>query len=243
VNAQAEYLWRVRALEAGVPAVAATKVGTESGVCTYAGRSQIIAADGGVVAIASATEAEVLVGEVEITEAQVATSHSAALPPTPVAPRLRAGHAYCVVVSDETLLSSLDGHGAALIVGPRGIVSAVDVTVEEVIGDAMLDPYVARSAAMRGAEFVAWIATDVSTPYVAEIALTRAMENRIFVPVWRPANVGGPFIAGPTGRLLASTPHPDRPYAVGAPCLLAEAATKQMAPGTDAWTGVAEIAR
>jgi hypothetical protein len=41
--------------------------------------------------------------------------------------------------------------------------------------------------------------------------------------------------------VLARTPDPDLPYAVAAQCLLAEAATKQMAPGTDAWAGVVEL--
>lgn len=241
VNAQAEFLWRVRAIEGGVPAIAATKVGTEAGVCTYSGRSQIISADGTVVAIASATDAEVLVGEVDVPDTALRPHPPVELPATPVAPPLRPGHAYCVVVSEAALIPSLVGHGAQLVVGPAGVVEAVDVAVDVVVGDAMVDPYVARAAAMRGAEFVVWIATDASTPYVEEVALARAMENRIFVPVWRDAASGGPFIAGPSGRLLASTPHPDRPYAVGAQCLLAEAATKQMAPGTDAWAGVIEI--
>ena len=73
------------------------------------------------------------------------------------------------------------------------------------------------------------------------IARARAMENRIFVAVWRAGALGGPFIAGPTGRVLARTPDPSRPYAVGAFCLLAEAATKEMAPGTDAWAAAVEI--
>ncbi len=243
LNPQAEFLWRVRALESGVPAVAATKVGTEAGVCTYSGRSQIVAADGSLIAIASATEPEVLVGDIEIPATARPSRSAVELPAVPLAPPLRPGHAYCVVVSDPSLVGSLAGHGAQLLVGPDGIIDVVDVAAETVRGDSMLDPYVARAAAMRGCEFVVWIASDVSTSFVTEVALTRAMENRVFVAVWQPSSAGGPFIAGPSGRLLASSPHPDRPYAVGAQCLLAEAATKQMAPNTDAWSGVVEIRR
>ncbi|HEY5014223.1 MAG TPA: carbon-nitrogen hydrolase family protein, partial [Acidimicrobiia bacterium] len=65
-NSQAEFLWRVRALENGAVAIAATKVGTEAEAVMYAGRSQIVAADGEVVALASATEPELLVAEVEL---------------------------------------------------------------------------------------------------------------------------------------------------------------------------------
>jgi predicted amidohydrolase len=238
-NPQAEFLWRVRALESGVPAVAATKVGTEAAVCTYAGRSQIVAADGRIVAIASATQAEVLVGDVEIPDDAVAPFFDdVALPSPPIAPPLRPGHAYCVVVSDEALLQSLDGHGAAVVVGPGGVVRADDVSVECVVGDAMLVPGPARAAAMRGCEFVAWIARDVSSAWVEEVAMARAMENRIFVATWRDSDHGGPFIVNPAGRVIARTPHADRPFAVGASCLLAEAATKQMAPGTDVWVDV-----
>ena len=241
-NPQAEFLWRVRALEAGVPAVAATKVGSESGVCTYSGRSQIVAADGRVVAIASATAAEVLVGEIEMPDvARPPFVDDTVMPTSVTRPPLRSGHAYCVVLSDQSLLSSLEGHEAALVVDESGVVRADDVAVECVVGDAMLVPGPARAAARRGCEFVAWIARDVSSPWVEAVALARAFENRVFVPVWRPPNDGGPFIAGPSGRVLARTPHPDRRFAVGATCLLAEASTKQMAPGTDVWDGVSAL--
>lgn len=242
-NQQAEFLWRVRALESGVPAIAATKVGTEAGVCTYSGRSQIVAADGRIVALASATDAELLVGEVDVPDVAVPFRNGIDLPAEPVAPVLRAGHAYCVVVSDDSLLGALAGHGADLVVGPAGVERAVDVAVECVRDDAMLDPFVARAAAMRGCEFVAWIVNETRTPFVDAVAQARALENRVFVAVWRPPATGGPFIVGPSGGVLARTPHPEQPYAVGAQCLLAEAATKQMAPGTDAWAGVREIRR
>lgn len=246
-NPQAEFLWRVRALESGLPAIAATKVGTEAGVCTYSGGSQIVAADGRIVAVASTNDAEVLVGEIDVPARATPHHTGVELPAQPVAPVLRAGHAYCVVVSDGSLLGALQGHGADLVVGPDGLVDALDavdavgVTVECVHDDAMLDPFVARAAAMRGCEFVAWVASETGTPFVEAIARARAMENRVFVPVWRPAGAGGPFIVAPSGRVVARTPDAARPYAVGAPCLLAEAATKQMAPGTDAWAGALEI--
>jgi hypothetical protein len=64
------------------------------------------------------------------------------------------------------------------------------------------------------------------------------MENRVFVAVWRARADGGPLVVDPSGRVLARAPADAEHFAIGAPCLLADAATKQMAPGTDAWDGV-----
>jgi predicted amidohydrolase len=102
----------------------------------------------------------------------------------------------------------------------------------------MLVPGPARAAAFAGIELLAWVARDVSSPYVEAVARARACENRVFVAVWRAAADGGPLVVDPSGRVLARAPDGAARFAVGAPCLLPDAATKQMAPGTDAWDGV-----
>src|SRR5439155_2759142 len=59
-NPQAEFLWRVRALENRCAAVAASEAGPEAGGVQDSGRSQTVAADGAVVAIAPAPPPELL---------------------------------------------------------------------------------------------------------------------------------------------------------------------------------------
>jgi predicted amidohydrolase len=105
--------------------------------------------------------------------------------------------------------------------------------------DDLLDPGAARAAALQGAELVVWHARQVSSPFVEEIARTRALENRVFVLLWRPAERGGPCVVDPGGAVIARSAGPR--FAVQASCLRAAAATKTMAPGTDAWDAVEKL--
>jgi 16S rRNA C1402 (ribose-2'-O) methylase RsmI len=58
----------------------------------------------------------------------------------------------------------------------------------------------------------------------------------VFVLLWRPAEAGGPCVIDPGGTVVARAAGPR--FAVQAACLRAAAATKLMAPGTDAWDAV-----
>jgi predicted amidohydrolase len=240
-NSQAEFLWRVRALENGVVAVAATKVGTEANSVIYAGRSQIVAADGRVLAIASATEPELLVADVEVPDGP----RPAPRPFPPVSarsvtrPALLGGFVQVAVLTDDDLLPSLEAHAVDLAVGPNGVLRAGDTAVATFAGDDLLDPRPARAAALAGTEFVVWLAHRVSTPLVEAVARTRALENRVFVLLWQPAAQGGPCVIDPGGAVVARAAGPR--FAVQASCLRAAVATKAMAPGTDAWDALATL--
>jgi predicted amidohydrolase len=65
-NPQPEYLMSVRAVENGVWIAAADKVGMERGTVVYAGRSTIMAPDGTIAALASASEPEVIWADVDL---------------------------------------------------------------------------------------------------------------------------------------------------------------------------------
>ena len=246
-NSQAEFLWRVRALENGVVAPAATKVGTEADTVIYAGRSQIVGADGRVNAIASATEPELLVADVEVPpgvrrpEPAPRAERRAASNAEPRRPPLRDGFLQVAVLTHDDLLPSLDGHGVDMAVGPSGVLRRGDAELASFTDDDLLDPGVARAAAVGGAELVVWIAAEVSTPLVEEVARTRALENRVFVLLWRPSAAGGPCVIDPSGAVIARAG--GARFAVQAACLRAAAATKAMAPGTDAWNAIAALAR
>ncbi len=242
-NVQAEFLWRVRALENGVAAAAATKVGTEAGVAMYSGRSQIVAADGTIVAVASPTEPELLVADVEVpTVASPARTEHVAMRDAPGRPPFVAGFAYVVVLSHDGLAETLAGHGANLVVHPDGTLEEHDLPVGAALlrDDDLLAPWPARRAAMAGAAIVVWCANRVSTPHIEMVARARATENRVFVAVWRDPDAGGAFVVDPQGRIVARAPA-GRRFALGAACLLAEAHVKSMAPGTDVWEAAATL--
>jgi predicted amidohydrolase len=240
-NSQAEFLWRVRALENRVVAVAATKVGTEASTVIYAGRSQIVAADGQVVAVASPTEPTVLVADVDVPDHPLPARRRFAAASLSLVerPALRPGFVQVAVLTHDDLLGELDGYGVDLAVGPTGVLRRGDASVASFADDDLLDPGAARAAALAGAEFVVWLAHRVSTPLVEEVARTRALENRVFVALWRPAEHGGPIVVEPGGAVVARAAGPR--FAVQAACLRAATATKAMAPGTDAWDAVGAL--
>lgn len=241
-NSQAEFLWRVRALENRVVGVAATKVGTEADTVIYAGRSQIVAADGEVIAIASATTPELLVADVEVPArpgAEAAAGPARARVVTTTRPVLRPGFVQVAVLTHDDLLDQLAGHAVDLAVGPSGVLRTGDAAVAVFSDDEPVDPRAARAAALAGTEFLVWIARRVSTGLVEEVARTRALENRVFVLLWRPPETGGPCVIDPGGAVVARAAGPR--FAVQAACLRAAAATKLMAPGTDAWDAVAQL--
>lgn len=68
-NPQPEYLMSVRALENGVWIAAADKVGLERGTVVYAGSSGVFAPDGSVVAMATSDEPEIVVADVDLSQA------------------------------------------------------------------------------------------------------------------------------------------------------------------------------
>ena len=236
-NSQAEFLWRVRALENGVVAAAATKVGAEADTVIYAGRSQIVGPDGTVLAIGSADRPELVIAEVELPAAPACATLT---PPNDDAahgawnrPPLRAGFLQVALLTDDDLLARLDGHSVDVVVGPSGVLRGGDVALRSFCDDELVDPRPARAAARAAAELLVWHARRVSTALVEEVARTRALENRVFVLVWRSASAGGPFVVDPAGAVIARA-GADR-FAVQASCLRAAAATKVMAPGTDAF--------
>jgi predicted amidohydrolase len=241
-NSQAEFLWRVRALENHVVGVAATKVGTEAATVIYAGRSQIVGADGSVVAMASASEPELLVADVDLPERAVGAkpSFEAARVGAVVRPALRPGFVQVAVLTHDDLLDQLDGHAIDVAVGPSGVLRNADAAVESFSDDDLLDPRPARAAALAGAEFLVWIARRVATPLVEEVARTRALENRVFVLLWRPSETGGPCVIDPGGAVISRAA--GSRFAVQAACLRAAAATKAMAPGSDPWDAIATLA-
>jgi predicted amidohydrolase len=245
-NVQAEFLWRVRALECGCAAVACTKVGTEAGIAMYAGKSQAVASDGTVVALASSTDPELLVCELEVPrEGQAARpapaiGATASKDATPRAPDPGAGVAVIAVATDADLLARAGGLVCNLLVGPNGVAESDGLSIATLRDDEMLSPWPARDASFAGAHVLVWMAARVSTPFVEAIARSRALENRVFVAVWRPVDDGPALVVGPSGAVLARAPS-GIPYVTSTAIVPAEASVKELVPGTDVFAGAVAL--
>jgi predicted amidohydrolase len=237
-NVQAEFLWRVRALEWGCAAVACTKVGTEAGLAMYAGKSQAIASDGTVMAMASPTEPELLVCELEVPTAGPAERSAAPSAraggrsrsevAAPRAPDRVDGVAVIAVATAAELLTRAGGLVCNLLVGPNGVVESRGLEVATLYDDDMLSPWPARDAAFAGAHVV------------EEIARARALENRVFVAVWRPVDDGPALVVGPSGAVVARAPA-GASYVTSTAIVPAEASVKELVPGTDVFAGAVAL--
>ncbi|HHW27044.1 MAG TPA: carbon-nitrogen hydrolase family protein [Firmicutes bacterium] len=98
-----------------------------------------------------------------------------------------------------------------------------------------LVPEVARSLFLRGADVIAWLG-DLGTGHERSIALTRAMENRVYVAF---ANCSSrdernSLIASPDGRILAET-FPGTKQGILAQASAAVSRVKQVVWGTDVY--------
>jgi predicted amidohydrolase len=239
-NPQAEFMLRVRALENGCAIAAATKVGVEAGVAAYCGRSQVVAADGTVLAMASARDPELLVVDVAVPATPISPVPRRPFLERPqVNPTTHRDTARVAVLTHDDLLPAVEGHGCRLVAGPGGILVQRDVCAVVLDGGAALVPEPAREAALNGEEVLVWLARDVRADWIEAVARTRAAENRVFVACWRDPDDGGPFIVSPEGRVVARAPRRGARFAVAADCLFAAAADKAMAPGTDAFATIA----
>ncbi|HLF98913.1 MAG TPA: nitrilase-related carbon-nitrogen hydrolase [Acidimicrobiia bacterium] len=223
-NIQPEFLVAARCIENGFVMACASKCGFEGPHVAYAGRSMIVGPDGSVLAEASVDREEVVVADVDLSglpRPPVARDPSAygdllsawsALRPSADRVRIAAANAAGVPVLDA----------ADVFVSPAGVDVAGAVPRVAVI-DEMLAPEPSRIAALRGAEVLAFVG---DAPLA--VLRARAAENRVFVV----ASGSVTAVIAPSGAVVADAPS-DRPFACAADCLLAEAAHKEMAPGTD----------
>lgn len=103
-NPIADLLGRLRAYENGVPFVAANKCGVERGMVLYCGKSQIVAADGAVVALASERDEEDLVFSLSL-DARVPKRTAPASPPPRTPP---SSGSFRLAVTAQPLPSGVD---------------------------------------------------------------------------------------------------------------------------------------
>jgi predicted amidohydrolase len=198
-NIQADLLARVRARENGVPFVAANKCGAELRSIAYCGKSQIIAADGALAAIASETDPEIVTAEVATGGAQpkragdMRVPWSAARMERPTRLAISTDESFA---GDSELLGILEA-GAVL----------TPVTASDrcacVSDDIVFDPGGLAAYRLAGVDMVAW-PTRSGGPGQISFARARAVELRMYVVVFD-LKAGRAYAVDPDGQIVCGT--------------------------------------
>jgi predicted amidohydrolase len=187
-NLQADLMIAVRARENGVPLVAANKVGVEARSVAYCGKSQIVAADGTVVALASQNEEATLHATVAmgppIVDLAPEPPPVARLAGDPLADALRIAIASHADPQLRALAATAD---AGLVIDPHALPASADVAVAD--DEAMLDPRALVAPRLAGVRLFVWrtstsSAQAIDAQWIVPFARTRAAELRAYVVVF-----------------------------------------------------------
>ena len=230
-NIQADLLARVRARENGVPFVAANKSGVERGCVAYCGKSQIVDAEGAVLAIAPENAPAIVASEV-VVGGPVAPR----VPPAPVAAREREDQYVRIALA----MDARDAAGAADLLEAGAVLGAGATGDHPVLDDAdVLDPGCALRYRRAGHRLLIWRSAGFDAAWIVPFARARALELRVFVAVFDEAR-GRAFAVDPDGAVVAGTFGALRATSF----VFDPARTRQtlVAPGTDVAAGIERIA-
>ncbi|MGZ3503959.1 MAG: carbon-nitrogen hydrolase family protein [Vulcanimicrobiaceae bacterium] len=243
-NAQADLLARIRARENGVPFAAANKVGVELGCVAYCGKSQIVGADGSMLALASQDRSETIFAEIELTGAREPRG-AYAIGDFPVWPAVAqriaiTQHAYedaqlaerLRIIEATTVILPGRRHATAQAPGDLPIVNACD--------EMMLDPAGLVPERSNGRTIAVWETELRDATWTTAYARARALELRMYVIVIAPSQDRA-FAVDPDGAVVAGTFGTfDLASFAFDP---ARTENTLVAPGTDVLDGLARAAR
>lgn len=253
-NPQADYALRARAIENGVWIAAADKCGSELGAVHYAGRSQIVAPDGTIVAVAGSGSPQIIVADVRQTKpkpfvAALSPSDKRTLRSSPrlhrepvrVPPRLwlgiyqsargRGDDRMALKAIAAQTVHTLIRTGAKAAAVKRALRRAHGLRSACICGSDMLAPEPARAAALRGADMLVWLDPPKTTALM-DIARTRALENRVYVALCtRADDAAAACLINPDGSVAGSA-MAGKPSGFVAVVDTILARRKELAPGT-----------
>jgi predicted amidohydrolase len=206
-NVQADLLARVRAYENNAPFVAANKCGVELGMVAYCGKSQIVDANGEVLAVAGQRDAQTLRATLTLGTPR---PHRATL----ASPRLRqcsATRSCRIAISYDPLPPDIDERLQMLdddfAIAPND--DARFAAIDNAIGAAHVDDAAATDPGgcvpYRLARYplLVWRST-LDAPWLERIARARALELRLYLIVFDDA-LGRAFAVDPDGTIVAGT--------------------------------------
>lgn len=205
-NVQADLLARVRAYENGLPFVAANKCGAELGMVAYCGKSQVVDADGEIVAIAPERDPQALHATIT---AGTPRPHRSSAPDPPR--REQATRNFRLAISFEPLPRDTDDRlrmlddDFALAPNDAGRLAALDAAVPMAcVGDGLaLDPGGLVGYRRAGYALFCWT-TRLGAPWCERLARARALELRCYVVVFDAA-ARRAFAVDPDGTVVAGT--------------------------------------
>ena len=188
-NIQADLLARVRARENAVPFVAANKCGVELGCVAYCGKSQIVSAEGTVIAVAAQAHEETILGSVEIGAQPSARRDLRTFSTTPVSSTRHtpvriaiAAREFSAEAFMEERLRILE---AELLVMPGAtypIAGSDEAPLIFVNDEIVLDPGALAAHRLAGVDFAVWN-TELEGPWQSAFARARALELRMYIVV------------------------------------------------------------
>lgn len=229
-NAQADLLARVRARENGVPFIAANKCGTELGCVAYCGKSQILSADGTVIALASQDAEETVLAQIEIGEAR-RLSFTELHPPPAHTESMRKRIAVCARAQregDDELLRIIEAD-LCLYPGTAGALT----------DDVVLNPAGLVNMRMAGQTLAIW-ETGYEPEWQVTFARARALELRMYIVVMDAARSRA-YAVDPDGAVLCGT---FDGYEIASFVFDPEKARQTaVAPGTDVLEGLERAAQ
>lgn len=202
-NLQADLMINIRAMENGVPLVAANKVGVEARSVAYCGKSAIVAADGSFVAQADAASETTLRGSVAVgppflSRGAVPATIERGADPRGLPDSLRIAIA---VRQDPALHAIAATADAQLVIDPH--VHPVSHEVGLVEDEAMLDPRALVGPRLDGVRIFVWHAS-IAARWVTPLARTRAAELRAYVVVLDTLDRRA-FAVDPDGTVVCGT--------------------------------------
>jgi predicted amidohydrolase len=171
-NAQADLLARVRARENGVPFIAANKCGVELNCVAYCGKSQIVAADGAPISIASQNSQETIFGEITLRDPQPQRSREPA-------PSLEAMPDEPVRIAVTARPPQQDDAQTLRILEAQYLIHADSPGLRD---DVVLDPGGLPGLRMSGATLAVW-RTSYDPAWQVTFARARALELRMYIVV------------------------------------------------------------
>jgi predicted amidohydrolase len=200
-NIQADLMISVRARENGVPLVAANKVGVEARSVAYCGKSQLVAADGTIVALGPSHAEAIVRGTLAIGPPilrrngipPVARMNGDALPAA-----LRIAVTTRVDPELHHLAATAD---ADLVIDPHARPASADVALVD--DEAVLDPRALVGPRLDGVRLFVWSAS-IDGAWVVPFARTRAAELRAYVVVLDTPRRRA-FAVDPDGSIVCGT--------------------------------------
>ncbi len=241
-NVQADLLARVRAFENGVPFVAANKCGVELGMVAYCGKSQIVDANGTVVALAGEGAEQAISASIDLREPAPFRNSIRSAPERPARAHARPVR---IAISIDALQADIEDRlnvlDAELAIGPQA--SPGDARLNDIAPvvafDALaaFDPGALLTARAAGAR-VAILRTQKTHAWLAPVARARALELRMYVLVFDGA-ARRAYAIDPDGTIVAGT---FGNYNLASFTLDARKTLETLvAPGTDIAAGIERI--